>query len=130
MVISIKFYSFIISLTLECLHYAIMQTTITFQQNIIWHLYTPPSLQRPKKSQNNFLALFLQAKSSPGFNGFSYSMNTPESGVGIPIIASCSKLHSDRCEICENGDKSLRNRHESYRYNVLKTTRAVGMHLY
>lgn len=74
--------------------------------------YTPPSLQRPKKSQNNFLALFMKAKSSPGFNGFSCSTNTPESGVGIPIIASCSKLHRDRCEICENGDKSLRNRHE------------------
>lgn len=125
LVISIKFYSFIISLTLKYLHYAIMQTTITSSDT-----YTPPSLQRPNKSQNNFLALFMKAKSSPGFNGFSCSTNTPESGVGIPIIASCSKLHRDRCEICENGDKSLRNRHESYRYNVLKTTRAVGMHLY
>lgn len=129
MVISIKFYSFIISLTLKCLHYAIIQQPSLFSKTSS-DTYTPLSLQRPKKSQNNFLALFMKAKSSPGFNGFSCSMNSPESGVGIPIIASCSKLHRDRCEICENGDKSLRNRHESYRYNVLKTTRAVGMHLY
>lgn len=129
MVIAIKFYSFIISLTLKCLHYAIIQQPSLFSKTSS-DTYTPPSLQRPKKSQNNFLALFMKAKSSPGFNGFSCSMNTPESRVGIPIIASCSKLHRDRCEICENGDKSLRNRHESYRYNVLKTTRAVGMHLY
>lgn len=44
----------------------------------------------------------------------------------LPLVL---KLHRDRCEICENGDKSLRNRHENYRYNVLKTTRAIGMHL-
>lgn len=63
-------------------------------------------------------------------------MGSPVAGIlqsqglvfqSLPLV---SKLHRDRCEICENGDKSLRNRHESYRYNVLKTTRAVGMHLY
>lgn len=72
----------------------------------------------------------MKVKSFLGFNGFFCSMNILELGVGILIIVFCLKFYCDRCEICENGDKSLRNCYESYWYNVLKIICVVGMYLY